>query len=146
MQTEIKIDEDQKEPKVIIITNKITEEINLLVQKISAHKTSVISGLRNDSWEILEPSDIVRIFSGNQKVFVVTKNGEYTTKIRLYEFEDILDNRRFIRISNTEILNLKMVKNFDLSFSGTICVTLLDGTSSYVSRRYVSKIKQSLGI
>ena len=37
-------------------------------------------------------------------------------------------------------------QSFDLSFAGTICVALRDGTVTYVSRRYVSKIKQVLGI
>ncbi|MEE3499403.1 MAG: LytTR family DNA-binding domain-containing protein, partial [Ruminococcus bromii] len=44
------------------------------------------------------------------------------------------------------IINLKKVRNFDLSLSGTICVTLSDGTATYVSRRYVSKIKKVLGL
>jgi len=38
------------------------------------------------------------------------------------------------------------VKQFDLSLAGTICVMLVDGTVTYVSRRYVSKIKNILGI
>nr|WP_330379950.1 LytTR family DNA-binding domain-containing protein [Roseburia intestinalis] len=52
----------------------------------------------------------------------------------------------FIRISNSEIINLKEVKKFDLSFSGTICVSMSDKTVTYVSRRYVRKIKQVLGL
>lgn len=51
-----------------------------------------------------------------------------------------------MRISNGEIINLKKVRGFDLSFVGTICVTLSNGTVTYVSRRYVSKIKQLFGI
>ena len=51
-----------------------------------------------------------------------------------------------MRISNSEIVNLKKVRGFDLSFAGTICVSLSDGSVTYVSRRYVSKIKQVLGI
>lgn len=50
------------------------------------------------------------------------------------------------KLSNSEIVNLKKVLSFDLSFAGTICVSLSDGTSSYVSRRYVNKIKKILGI
>ncbi|MED9904978.1 MAG: hypothetical protein UFG06_12480 [Lachnospiraceae bacterium] len=36
--------------------------------------------------------------------------------------------------------------NFDLSYAGTIAVKLTDGTTAFVSRRYVNKIKQMLGI
>ena len=38
------------------------------------------------------------------------------------------------------------VKSFDLSFVGTICITLSNGTVTYVSRRSVAKIKQLLGM
>lgn len=60
--------------------------------------------------------------------------------------EERLNSNYFIRISNSEIINLKKVKNFDLSFTGTICVELMNGTTTYVSRRYVSKMKTILGI
>ena len=60
--------------------------------------------------------------------------------------ENRLNKEHFIRISNSELINLKKVRNFDLSFVGTICVSLSDDTVSYVSRRYVAKIKQVLGI
>ena len=65
--------------------------------------------------------------------------------MRLYELEERLDNR-FVRISNSEIVNLKKVKSLDLSFVGTICMELSNGEVSYVSRRYVSKMKKILGL
>ena len=66
-------------------------------------------------------------------------------RARLYELEETL-KKQFVRISNSEIVNLQKVKSFDLSFTGTICVSLSDGTVTYVSRRYVSKIRQVLGL
>ena len=60
--------------------------------------------------------------------------------------EERLDNNLFVRISNSEIVNLKKVKSLDLSFAGTICMELSNGDVSYVSRRYVSKIKKILGL
>ena len=79
-------------------------------------------------------------------MYAVTGDGEYLLRLRLYELEERLDKSSFVRISNSEIINLKKVRNFDLSFSGTICVSLSDGTVTYVSRRFVAKIKQVLGI
>ncbi|MCI7618528.1 MAG: DUF3021 family protein [Firmicutes bacterium] len=45
--------------------------------------------------------------------------------------EQRLANRSFVRISNGEIINLKKVKGFDLSFAGTICVSLSNETVTY---------------
>lgn len=44
------------------------------------------------------------------------------------------------------VVNLKKVESLDLSFVGTICIKLSNGTISYVSRRYVSKMKKLLGL
>lgn len=146
MQIEIKIDNEQKEPKIIIITDKITDEIDLLIKKLSEDKIRDISGFRDGVFEILQPNDIVRIYSANQKVYVVTNKGEFTTKLRLYELEEFLNQNQFIRISNSEIINLKMIRNFDLSFTGTIRVVLINGQVTFASRRYVTKIKKVLGL
>ena len=70
----------------------------------------------------------------------------YTVRLRLYELEERLDPHTFVRISNSEILNLKKITAMDLSLTGTIRITLEDGTSTYVSRRYVKKIKDALGL
>ena len=146
MHVEIKIDNTCKEPKLIVVTDKMTDEINALIRKISEESPQLLSGFRNDTLEILEQSDIFRIYASAGKVFAATDKGEYTLRLRLYELEERLDKKYFVRISNSEIINLKKVKNFDLSFTGTICVSMSDGTITYVSRRYVSKIKQVLGI
>ena len=95
---------------------------------------------------MLEQSSLIRVYANGGKVFAATDQGEYVLRLRLYELEERLDGQKFVRISNSEIINLGKVKNFDLSFTGTICVKLADGAVTYVSRRYVSKIKKILGV
>ena len=146
MQIEIKIDSEYKEPKVFVLTDRMSEEVNALVAKLSADVPQMLSGFKEDALKILEQTDIYRIYAAGGKVYAVTGTGEYTLRLRLYELEERLDKNSFVRISNSEIINLKKVDSFDLSFAGTICVTLTNGTSTYVSRRFVSKIKQVLGI
>lgn len=146
MQIEVKIDASCSEPKVLILTNCMTDEINEMIKKLSEQPLSVITGFKDEDALILEPSEIVRIYATNQRVYAVSERGEYGIKLRLYELENRLPSSDFVRISNSEIINLKKVKGFDLSFTGTICVKFQGGGISYVSRRYVSKIKQILGI
>lgn len=146
MQVEIKIDGSYEEPKVIVLTASMTDEISAVVKKLSEDVPQVISGVRNEKVEVIEPQTIIRIYAASGKVFAVTEKGEYTLRLRLYELEERLDGSRFVRISNSEIINLQKVNCFDLSFTGTICVKLSAGATTYVSRRYVSKIKKILGI
>lgn len=146
MQIEIKIDSSYIEPKILILTDKMTEDINGILKKLSEEAPQMLAGFCGESVEILDQAEIVRIYASTGKIFAVTGKGEYILRLRLYELEDRLDKNSFVRISNSEIINLKKVKAFDLSFAGTICVTLTNNTVTYVSRRYVAKIKQILGI
>lgn len=146
MQIEIKVDSDCTETKVIVVTNKITDELNALIKKITEETPQLLTGFQGETLEILNQQDIFHIYAANGKVFAVTENGEYLLRLRLYELEERLDKTSFVRISHSEMVNLKKVKKFDLSYAGTICVSLTNGTVTYVSRRYVSKMKQVLGI
>ena len=105
----------------------------------------MIAGFQGEVLELLEWKNICRIYASAGKFFAVTDKGEYVLRFRLYEPEDRMDRRCFVRISNSEIINLKKVKSFDLSFRGTICVEFKDGIVTYVSLCYVSKIKQVFG-
>lgn len=146
MQVEIKIDSTYTEPKIIIMTAAITEEINNLIDQLSPNSAQIMSGIKDGKIELIEQADLYRIYAGAGKVFAATDKGEYTLRLRLYEMEERLNPKQFVRISNSEIINLKKVKNFDLNFAGTICVELINGTKTYVSRRFVSRIKTILGI
>ena len=79
-------------------------------------------------------------------MYAVTAQGEYTLRLRLYEAEERLAGGHFVRISNSELVNLRQVRRFHLGLSGTIQVQMSDGGTTYVSRRYMPKLKQILGI
>lgn len=146
MQIEVKIDSGCTEPKIVIFTASMTEKVSKMIGKLSEETPQLITGYREEKLEVLEPETVIRVYASGGKVFAVTGSGEYTLRLRLYEVEERLNACQFVRISNSELINLKQVKNFDLSFTGTICVKLSNGTTTYVSRRYVPKIKKILGI
>lgn len=146
MKIELKVDGNAGETKVIIITKAVDEGIHELMKRISDTQPQVLAGFDADTVRLLEQDSIIRIYAAAGKVFAVTEKGAYTLRMRLYELEERLDKGKFVRISNSEIVNLRKVKSFDLSFTGTIRVSMSNGESTFVSRRYVSKIKRTLGI
>lgn len=146
MQVEVLFDEKYKKPKVLIMTNKMSNEVNELIQKLSNEDSQMILGFKEEYVKILDPSSIYRIYTEKAKVLAETTEGIFTLRLRLYEIEEQLKHLSFVRISNTDIINLKLVDHFDLRFSGTICIVLLNKHCAYASRRYVTKIKEKLGI
>lgn len=146
IQIEIRIDERFTQPKIVIWTDRVTEEVSQLLKRLSEEPPRMIAGFREERVELLEEADIIRVYAADGKVYGTTQKGDFQLRLRLYELEERLDKKCFVRISNSEIINLRKVKSFDLSFAGTICVSLANGAVTYASRRYVAKIKQALGI
>ena len=88
MQVEIKIDDNCIEPRVIIITDKVTDEINDILNALSSKTPEVITGFYNDLAEILSPEDIIRIYAEGGKTFAFANKKEYILRQRLYELEE----------------------------------------------------------
>lgn len=148
MKVEIQMDAKCTEPEVRIRTAAITEEVERIL-KIAGEKekpSSLLAGYRNGCVELLDPMELITVQACGKQVTAVSERGKYELKLRLYEVEERLDAAWFVRISNSEIVHLRKVEQFDLSFTGTICMKLSNGMLSYVSRRNVAKIREKLGV
>ena len=149
MDIEIKLSEEYSSTKVVVYTNKMTEKISNLVDvitKITGENIQTIVGTKDEEIFLLSLNDILTIYAENQKVFARSVNGIYRLKNRLYELENMFVGTSFLRISNSEIVNFDQVKSLDLSINGTISLKFKSGDKSFVSRRYVDKIKNYLGL
>ena len=146
MKVEIKIDPGCQETTVIILAKEMTDDVSKLAQSLCIKQSHLIVRFRGGNAKPLAVDKIIRIYTANQKVYIVAEDGEYTTRLRLYELEERLPSNMFVRTSNSEIVNLQKIKEFDLNFVGSIAVHFLDSSTTYVSRRYVAKIKKILGL
>lgn len=114
---------------------------------------AAIDRLVNDSYSAkaangdsvpIYPKDIYSVYAENQKVFFKTAAGTFEATQKLYEIEESLDEKQFIRISRAEIVNIKKISRLDLGLTGTIKIIMSDGSESYTSRRNVTKLKKAL--
>lgn len=146
MNVEVKIDENYQSPQIVIYTNKMSNELSIILEQISGIVQKNITAYKDKSMYILNQNDIESIYSENGKVFARCSNEQYIVKNRLYEIETILDSNQFIRISNSEIININKIENIDLKIIGTLIFNFKSGHKSYSSRRYIPKIKKILEI
>ncbi|MDU5571206.1 MAG: LytTR family DNA-binding domain-containing protein [Peptoniphilus harei] len=146
MDFEIKIDENYKVPKALVYTDKVTEEVLRLKSFVLENSENLLIGFLDEKIKILKPAKIYRIYTEDSRVFAESLHEKFLVKKRIYQLEEILKAKNFVRISNSELINLNLVDSFDLSYSGTISVTMKNKSKTFVSRRYVKKIKNTLGI
>ena len=144
MKVELNIEEKFKEILVTISTDKINDEVQELVNYIE-YKEDYLVGLADDQVCVLDISDIIRVFVEDRKVFVVTTKGKFIVRKKLYEMNNLL-TKDFVKISQSEIANIKFIKNLDLSIRGTIVIVYKNSDISYVSRRLLKDFKTKLGL
>lgn len=146
MKVEIVIDESLDENKVTIYAKKYSKDIENLKDMLTDRLLDKVVAFHDREIYILAFDEIIRIFAQDGEVFVKTSNKTYKVRLTLNELEKRLDNKKFIRISRSEIVNLDYIKRLDLSFIGTIAVELSNNEVSYVSRRRLKDFKKVLGL
>lgn len=145
LKIDVTLDPALEELLVKVLSPGETEELAALLERLE--ERTPLTGFRDGSAVPLEAAEVLRFYGEDKEVRAQALGGEiYTVRLRLYELEERLDRKAFVRVSHSEIVNWKRVTALDLSLSGTIRVTLEGGVVTYVSRRYVKKIKEVLGI
>lgn len=148
MKVEIRIVPEREEPTVVIETPELNARAEELAARLRALTPEAPTLWQADRAVRPAAADILRFYAADKGVFAQLSDGQIcTVRLRLYELEEQLDRHTFVRISQSEIVNLKQVTALDLSLTGTIKMTLAGGAAiCYASRRYVKKIKQALGL
>ena len=144
MKLELNIDEKVKETLVVVSANKIDKEVQNLINYIE-YSSEYLIGIVEDKASIIDIGEIIRVYIEDRKTFVVTLKDTYVVKKKLYEVENIV-TRNFVKISQSEIANIKFIKNLDFSNTGTIVIKYKNSDLSYVSRRMIKEFKLKLGI
>ena len=144
MKLELNIDEKIKETLVVVSANKIDKEVQNLINYIE-YSSEYLIGIVENKVSIIDIDEIIRVYIEDRKTFVVTLKDTYVVKKKLYEVENIV-TRNFVKISQSEIANIKFIKNLDFSNTGTIVIKYKNSDISYVSRRMIKEFKLKLGI
>lgn len=144
MKLELNIDEKVKETLVVVSANKIDKEVQNLINYIE-YSSEYLIGIVEDKASIIDIGEIIRVYIEDRKTFVVTLKDTYVVKKKLYEVENMVTHN-FIKISQSEIANIKFIKNLDFSNTGTIVIKYKNSDISYVSRRMIKEFKLKLGI
>lgn len=146
MKVDIIIDETIDDIQVKIFAKEYSKEVETIKDLLADRLVDKIVAFRDKEVIILSYEEIIRIFAQDKRVFIKTNKGVFTSRLTLYELDNRLDKRKFIRISRSDIVNLDFVKKLDLSFTGTIAVELTNGDVAYVSRRNLKDFRKALGL
>ena len=146
MEVEINIAPNYYPPKIYVYSNELTDEISDAIKILKKYSNFSLNGFKENELYLLKLTEIETFYTENKKVYAKQNGVSYEIKERLYELEELLDKKTFVRIFNSEIVNFKKVEKLNFKLTGTIILYFTNGNITYVSRRYIKKIKDYLEI
>lgn len=145
MKVSVDISPEYKEPFAVIHTDKVTDEIQQMIDSLSASDAPITALWNEKDIIVLKPMEIymVRVEDGDTIIYGEKK--KYRSRKRLYELANQL-GKQFMQISKTTLINLSYMDCIEPGFSGTLLLKLKNGSKDYVSRKYLPDFKKYLGL
>lgn len=119
-----------------------TERLERYIRRFDERLTAS----ENGSTYNVSVEEILYIESVDKKTFLYTTGHILQTEKRLYELEELLDEKTFFRCSKSVIVNLNKVTRLKPEVTRNILATLTNGEVIVISRRYVRALKALIGM
>lgn len=142
------------EVKILKIAKEIPESVEIKCHQINTQVNEIAAFVKSRQGQLSGSCDgmqyeipIMNIYYAeavDSKVFLYCARQIYETKRKLYEIEDILVEKQFLRVSKSVILNLMKVKAIRPAMNGRFIAVLQNDEEIIISRKYVSALKKKL--
>jgi len=133
-----------EEPEVLEIRcHKVTDDIEEIISFVKSRQGQLSTMQEGQRVEILLV-DIFYAESVDNRLFVYTAKDTYEVRLKLYELEDMLRGKTFIRVQKGMLLNLMKIKSIKPALSGRYTALLKNGEQIVISRKYVLDLKSAL--
>lgn len=142
--TILDIEPDQEE-EIILKCHKVDDSLVKMLNHLK-QGTEKLNVYREGEIYRIDPEEIYYFESVDQKVFAYCRTQVYEIKNKLYELEEALPPRDFLRASKSSILNLNKIKRLAPAFGGRFEALLKNGEKVIISRQYVGNLKEKLGL
>ena len=143
MQTKItKIPREQPE-LVEIHCHAVSDEVREIVAFVKSRQ-GLLTGTADERQYEIAVSEICYIESVDNKAFIYTKNKVYETRQRLYELEELLREKHFLRVSKSMLLNLMKISSIKPALNSRFIAVLQTGEEIVISRKFVPDLKKAL--
>ena len=143
MQTKItRIDCDKPE-MLEIHCHKISDEVREIIAFVKSRQGQLTGTADERQYEIAV-SDVFYIESVDNRNFIYTKDKVYETRQKLYELEELLKDKHFLRVSKSTLLNLMKVSAIKPALNSRFTADLFSGEQVVITRKYVPELKKAL--
>ena len=131
----------ENEPEMVEIRyHWITDEIQEIVSFVKSRQGQ-LSATRDGKRFEVPVVDLFYAESVDDRLFLYTAAESFEIRMKLYELEELLRNKSFLRISKSMIVNLMKISSVRPALNGRFSAILKNGEEIIISRKYVPALK-----
>lgn len=133
------------ETEVIVRCKETTPQVMEMLAALRSYDQR-LTGEREGQTYLLEAGEVFYVESVDKRTFLYTAEGVYETPLRLYELEERLASRDFIRAGKSVVVNFGKVQSICPDLGGRLRLTMENGEMVGVSRQYAPVVRKKLGM
>ncbi len=139
-------DKQLRETEVEIRYRIKDEEVDAVISAVNSSSDVIIGIKDNGDSERLYVAKILYFEAVDRYVFAYGNAGVYRVRKTLYDIEDCLRDKSFVRISRSTIVNINAVRTISPEDSRRVRLCLKNGEYLVVARSYVKDFKAAIGM
>lgn len=133
-----------EEEGAVIRAVEVTENIRTCIDLLENNDRR-LTGYKDASAYALDVGTIYYFESVDNRCYAYTKSDCFSVRQKLYELEQLLDTR-FFRCSKSMICNSRKIREVRPDGSGRMHAVMRNGETVIISRGYIGKLKERLGL
>lgn len=139
-------DETEDDKLNILFQPSLVHEVNDMLDLLIKGEKVYLTGTNERGMKRVEVRNVYYVESFKDDVYLVLRNERLLTHQRLYEFEEMLETKDFIRVSKSHVVNIGKIKYIQPQINSIIRLDLNNGEEIEVKRTYLKAFKEALKI
>ena len=139
----INTDERYTETEITVNCNRMNDDVEKLLAAIRMFDMK-LTGRKNGEQHIIDLKNVIYIESIDRRTFLYTTQDVYESSCKLYELEEKLKDRDFLRASKSCLFNPLHIQSLKSDLEQKLTLTMEGGIKIVVSRQYSGIVKEKL--
>ena len=142
MKITISTDDKCEETEIIVICNRLGDDIDKLLTAIKTLDMR-LTVYKDKRQYVIDTADVIYIESIDKRTFIYTNTDVYESPLKLYELDEKLSGCNFLRASKNCLFNINHIQSIEPDLHRLI-LTTAKGIKLIVSRQYAADVKLKL--
>lgn len=128
----------------IVFTEKDIDQINRILDAIIKGEDVYITGYDEIGQKSIESRSIQYFIVEADDVLAIVGKSQFIVKLKLYEIEELLNDKHFIRVSKFALVNINKIEYIKPALNSKLILLMKNGDEIEVNRHYYKAFKKAL--